>query len=199
MGLSLFVVAGGRVQPFQPFGLHLLFHILIFRPGKADSGRLGVDTVGLDQRGQSFGQTVEHALRRSFFIFLFRTLDLFPGPQLFVAVVEGRVGEDMRMSPNHLGPAVLQSVFQREGVAVFVKTGNEEQEKGKVAHFAANVGCLAGTDGLHQLVAFLNDIVGQRFGGLLFVPWTAVRGDKAINNGAQALQRCSFHILLLNI
>ena len=152
-----------------------------------------MDAVGLGQRGQAGGQRVEQALGLAFGIGVLGTLDLFPGLELLVQIVEGHVTEHMGMTAHHLGPVVVQGVVQTELAALLVQMGHEEQQEGHVAQFFAHVGRVAGADGADQLVALLDEVFGQAFGGLLLVPGAAVLGiGQPFDDGLQFFQS-AFH------
>ena len=120
MLLRLLIAVGRGVQPFQPFGFHLLLHLFVVLPGKAHARRFGIDAVGLDQRRQAGGQAGKKPLRLSFGVLVLGALDLLPGGQLGIAAVKGDVAENVRVAAYHFGPVGVQGVVQAELALAFV-------------------------------------------------------------------------------
>lgn len=102
MGLG--VIGRHRIEQFQPFGLDLLFDILVLGPREAHAVGLGMDAVGLCQRRQAARQAVIGPLGafgvRSG---LFLAFDAVPVLELFGLVFIGRVAENVGMAAYHLG------------------------------------------------------------------------------------------------
>ena len=185
------IVAGSDgVEQFQPFRFDLLFHIFVLGPREAHAVGLGVDAVGLGQGRQAAREAVIGPLGA----FggcggLFLAFDAVPVLELLGLAAVGRIPENVRVATNHLGRLHFQRIRQRGASGAGHELADHDQQKGHVAQFLHHVRGLPGTDGVHQLVAFLNDVFGQGFRRLRAVPRAAVRRNEPVYDGVEAVER----------
>ena len=184
------IVGGHRVEQFQPFGLDLLFDVLVFGPREAHAVGLGVDAVGFGQRRQAARQAVIGA----FGAFggcrgLFLALDAVPVLELLGLTAVGGVPEDVGVAAHHFGGFDVERVGEGGAARAGHQLADEDDEEGHVAEFFNHVRGLAGADGVHEFVALLDDVFGQGFGRLRAVPRAAVGSDEAVDDFVEAIER----------
>jgi hypothetical protein len=103
------------------------------------------------------------------------------------------------MAAHHLVSADLQGVTERELAIELEAAGHEQEHEEQVTHLIAGMAGLIGTDGVHKLMAFFDEVFAHGKGGLLLVPGAALfRIDELVDDVLEAEELFLFvHAVLL--
>jgi hypothetical protein len=160
-------------------------------PVEPDAGRLGPETLRLDEGGESGRNSREDravlSLRARVRFLLF--LDLLPAHQHFGGVFGGRFAEHVGVAPDHLRGDPFDDIGGRERPILRREPGQEDDLEKEIAQLFAEAGEVPAVESVHDFVALLDQIAAQRGVGLLPVPRATARAAEPVHDGNEVVER----------
>ena len=163
LGELFFGWADGRGVGFEEFGFARFFN----------------EFFGVEKGGQVFGNSVEGAGAFVFGTGFFGFLDFLPlGPNFIDGFGVG-FAEDVGMAAQKFVGDVPRDGVEIEGAAFVGELAMEDDLEQKIAEFFGHFVVVAGFDGVHQFIDFLDGVEAEAHVILFAIPRAAGRGTKA--------------------